>query len=151
MAYNKQGTHLWMYRWHQTWWYLSELDWKFADSEDDFTKPVLYSSMVAEPIDFPPAQGWTFDKMLHGERVPAPTVQHSSCEVMPDGTTTMWPCPAGAELPCAAGSYSAAEGASNCTACPAERPRALNVPNGNDREALGILVYMFTTFLQGST
>ena len=50
VAYNKQGTNLWMYRWHQTWWYLSELDWKFADSEDDFTKPVLYSSMVAEPI-----------------------------------------------------------------------------------------------------
>lgn len=101
MAYNKLGTNLWMYRWHQTWWYLSELNFEYAMNEEDFTAPVIYSSMVTDPAAFPPTTGWTYDRMLHQELEPAPTVQHCSCEETPGGLK-IWPCPRG-ELPCPMG------------------------------------------------
>ena len=66
--------------------------------EDDFTSPVIYSSLVAEPASFPPTDGWTYDRMLHQELAPAPTIQHSSCEETAEGLKS-WPCPRG-ELPC---------------------------------------------------
>ena len=48
-AFHKPGTSLWMYRWHQTFWYLSELDTDRLVSERSFTEPVIYTALVGEP------------------------------------------------------------------------------------------------------
>ena len=66
MAY-RRGSH-WLYRWHQTYWYLSELKWADGDvapaGEKEFTDPVIYSALVDENSpESPPTSGWFGDKM----------------------------------------------------------------------------------------
>ena len=61
MAY-RRGSH-WLYRWHQTYWYLSELKWADNDvapaGEKEFTDPVIYSALVDENSpESPPTSGW---------------------------------------------------------------------------------------------
>jgi len=77
MAYTQPGTNLWLYRWHQTWWYLSQLD-----STDDFTNP-MYSSPVTEPAQFPPSGGWYHDKMLQPGLASAPVLEPYVCNICP--------------------------------------------------------------------
>jgi hypothetical protein len=72
-AFHKQGTDLWLFRWHQTWWHLGTLKQPLL-SEADFTDPVIYTALVQEPRDFPPEDGWTNDVMREYGTPPAPTV-----------------------------------------------------------------------------
>ena len=78
--------------------HLSELNFEYAMNEEDFGARHLLS-MVTDPAAFA-TTGWTYDRMLHQELEPAPTVQHCSCEETPGGLP--WPCPRG-ELPCPMG------------------------------------------------
>jgi len=72
-AFHKQGSDLWLFRWHQTWWHLGPLVQPLT-SEADFTTPVIYTALVHEPRDFPPEDGWTNDVMRDYGAAPAPTV-----------------------------------------------------------------------------
>ena len=77
MSYTMPGTNLWLYRWHQTWWYITNVD------SEDFTNP-LYASAVVEPAHYPPASGWYHDKMIHPALAPAPVVQPYVCNQCPE-------------------------------------------------------------------
>ena len=82
MAY-RRGSH-WLYRWHQTYWYLSELKWADGDvapaGEKEFTDPVIYSALVDENSpESPPTSGWHGDKMLGFGPPPAPIIVLHQC------------------------------------------------------------------------
>ena len=60
LAYHKPKTDLWIYRWHQTFWYMSRLTFPLLD-EESFTRPVIYTVMAGwPPASLPPQAGWTY-------------------------------------------------------------------------------------------
>ena len=89
VAYHKPGTDFWIYRWHQTFWHLSELKMPLLD-EEAFTRPVIYTAMTERSSGgvspFPPQRGWTGDVMRGYGPAPFPRISKmEDCQVRADG------------------------------------------------------------------
>jgi len=75
------GKGWWMYRWHQTYWYLSHIpDTSRMVDEHAFTAPVKYTTLADDPV--PPPRGWVADHLLLGHDHPVPYI--IPCESVPD-------------------------------------------------------------------
>ena len=96
LAYHKPDSSMWIFRWHQTWWHLASLQPPLL-SEEAFTDPVIYTSLVQEPRELPPKRGWTGDVMRGYGPMPAPTISslgqcaiQDADETYPDPPNLLW-------------------------------------------------------------
>jgi hypothetical protein len=98
-TYHKPGTDYWMYRWHQTFWYLSILQIDTLTSEDAFVKLVVYTAMAerseADGVSpAPPKHGWTGDVMRGWGPAPFPHVSKvRQCLIRADGSLELMDSP----------------------------------------------------------
>lgn len=105
MAFHKASpecdSDLWIFRWHQTFWHLANLDVAHLNSEESFTAPVIYTSLVqALAKDAPPPAGWTGDVMRQYGPPPFPHLSEVGvCSVSDDGTLTLVPSSSPALVP----------------------------------------------------
>ena len=90
-----------IFRWHQTFWHLANLDVAHLNSEESFTAPVIYTSLVqALAKDAPPPAGWTGDVMRQYGPPPFPHLSEVGvCSVSDDGTLTLVPSSSPALVP----------------------------------------------------